>query len=88
MPWTNSTLNRAELSAPAMWHAAVTPSDTVDIPNGPARSLRIGVAGNVAVVDPTDVVVVYACATGEVLNVACKRVNSTSTTATSIVAWF
>ena len=69
-------------------HASVTPSDTVDLPNGIARALRIGTGGVVAVVDPQGTVVEYTVVDGEVLDVATKRVNNTNTTATGIVAWY
>lgn len=70
---------------PARSHAAVTPSDTVDLPFL-ARALRIGGAGNVAVtVD--EVTLTYTCTAGEVLNVCASRVLATGTTATGIIAW-
>lgn len=73
------------------YHAAVTKSDSIDIPKingrGP-RALRIGGAGDVAVVDQRGTVVVYTCVAGEVLEFKAKRVNSTSTDAANIVAWY
>jgi hypothetical protein len=75
----------------AAFHGAVTKSDSADIAlingRGP-RALRIGGAGDVAVVDQRGTVVVYTCVAGEVLEVKAKRVNSTSTDATGIVAWY
>jgi hypothetical protein len=72
----------------AKLHAAVTPHNSTNITNWPVRALRIGVGGVVAVVGTDDVVVNYTCVDGEVLTVATKRVNSTNTTATGIVAWY
>ncbi len=70
---------------PARSHAAVTPSDTVDLPFL-ASALRIGSAGTVQVtVD--DVSLQYTCVAGEVLNVCATRVWATGTTATGIIAW-
>jgi hypothetical protein len=74
-------------SASAIRHAAVTPSDTVNF--GQARALYVGGAGNVAVVDLDGTAVTYVgVPAGTFLPVQCKRVNATSTTATSIVALF
>jgi hypothetical protein len=74
--------------ATAYKYAAVTPSDTVDV--GPFRSLYVGGAGNVAVVDRFGgaAVVFTAVPAGTVLPVQGKRVDNTNTTATAIVALF
>ena len=72
-------------------HAAVTASDTADISlidGRTCRALRIGGAGNVVVVDQGGTAVTYTCVAGEVLLIEARRVNSTNTTATGIVAWF
>lgn len=71
---------------------AVTPSDTVDFTTY-ARALFIGVTGNVSVIPlaqaGTGTAVVFkGVAAGTVLNLACRRVNSTATTATDIVALY
>lgn len=76
----------ADASRVADDHFAVTPSNTANFATQ-ARALRINVAGDVAVVSPSDTVVTYTCVAGEVLAVRCKRVNSTGTTATGIVGW-
>lgn len=67
--------------------AAVTPSDSADLPMGQALSLYIGGAGNVALDTPTATNVVFVgLAVGTVLNVAATRVRATGTTATNLVA--
>lgn len=79
----------AQLSAPAAIAVAVTTSDTVDLP-AYAKSLYVGVTGDVAVVPlyaQTDAGVVFKGAlAGTVLPVRCRRVLATGTTATNIVA--
>jgi len=68
---------------------AVTPSDSVDLPISPCRALWIGVAGNVALIaaDDSSAVTLTAVEAG-LLPVRTKRVLSTGTTATSIVALY
>ena len=71
---------------PATGHAAVTPSDTVDLAT-PSRAIYIGGAGNIVVtVGGADVT--YAVAAGTTLNVVASRIKATSTTATGIVNQF
>ena len=81
-----STFNGG-LDSPASLHATVTPSDSVDL-TFPCRSLRVDVAGDVAVVDAAGTVVTYTCTAGEILPIRANRVNATGTTATGIVAWW
>jgi hypothetical protein len=71
-------------------HVSVTPSDTasLSVAGELPRALRIGAAGDVSVTDQYETAIVYTCVTGEVLEVKAARVNSTSTTATGIVAWY
>lgn len=77
--------NYGRSNAPASDAFAVTPSDSVNFTNG-ARSLYVGVTGNVAVVTPAGTVVTFtAVPAGTVLPVEASRVNATGTTATSIV---
>lgn len=74
--------------SPAVLGSAVTPSDATDF-SRLTRALWVGGAGNVVVVwyDGTTSTLTGVPA-GTLLPVRCKRVNSTSTTATSIVALF
>lgn len=62
---------------------AITPSDATDLPE--PMLIYVGVAGNVALVDKDDNVIVYAASAGAILPCLAKRVNATSTTATGLV---
>lgn len=68
---------------------AVTPVDTADLSISPCRALWIGVAGDVALIaeGDTDAVTLTAVEAG-LLPVRAKRVLSTGTTATDIVALY
>ena len=78
------------LTNPAANAIAVVASDTIDIPTGTvsaARALYIGGAGDVALVTENgDSVTFVGLLAGTILPVRCTRVDSTNTTATSIVA--
>lgn len=64
---------------------AVTPSDTVNFTD-PARALYIGGAGTAVVITEAGETVTFAgLLAGSILPVQARRVNATSTTATSIV---
>ncbi len=67
--------------------AAVSPHDTNDLPSQ-TRGLYIGGAGNVVVIlaDDTASVTFTGVLAGSVLPIRVKRVLSTNTTATAIVA--
>ena len=70
------------------FYAAVTPSDSTDF-DSIARAIYVGGAGNVVAVRHDGTTVTFTgVQAGTVLPVACRRINSTSTTATSIVALF
>ena len=81
---------------PLLSGLAVTPSDSTDLapPDGntrPTRGILVGGAGNLNLVmaDSTNVTItVPATACGMVLSLAVNRIKSTSTTATSIVAFY
>jgi hypothetical protein len=75
-------------TSPSDRYEAVTPSDTVDLTK-PCRSLYVGVAGNVVAVTTADDTVTFTgVVAGEILPIVAKRINSTSTTATDIVALY
>ncbi|HEY6026400.1 MAG TPA: hypothetical protein VIV09_05820 [Pseudolabrys sp.] len=74
-------------SNPAVKAAAVTTSDTVDLPNGVTRALYIGVTGNVVAVMEGTAITFTAVPVG-VLPIECTRVNATGTTASAIVALY
>lgn len=64
---------------------AVTPSNTVNFTNGPARFLFVATAGTVALVSLDGTVVTYTVPAGAYIWAASLRVNSTGTTSTGIV---
>lgn len=67
---------------------AVTPHDSNNLGGRPV-AIYVGGAGNVAMVGTDDVAVTFTgVAAGTVLNVGPKRINSTNTTATAIVALY
>lgn len=71
---------------PAGHAFAVTPHDTTNFARE-VEGLYIGVGGDVALVLPSGTAITFVgVPTGSILPVRCKRVNSTNTTATSIVA--
>jgi hypothetical protein len=74
---------------PATQLRAVTPSDTVDLVDGPCRGIHISVAGAVAVIakDDSSAVTVANVPNG-IWPVMVKRVLATGTTATGIVALY
>jgi hypothetical protein len=80
--------NTADLSS-SYNYAAVTPSDTVSFTQGVARGFYVGVAGNVACVLESGTAITFTgVLAGAIYPIRCKRINSTSTTATNIVALF
>lgn len=82
-------LGNDDILAPALNYAAVTPSDSTVFPFGLCRALYVGVAGNVTVLSAGGAAVTFSgVPAGVILPIRCKRVNSTSTTATNIVALY
>jgi hypothetical protein len=77
------------LTSPAENAVTVTPHDSTDLTTA-TRALYIGGAGNISVetVGGQSAVVFVGLAAGTVLPLRVTRVNSTSTTATSIVALY
>lgn len=69
---------------------SVTPADGSDLPDGPCRGFQVTVAGNVAVilVGDTASITIPSCSAGVVYPWACKRILSTGTTATGIIAGY
>lgn len=67
---------------------SVTPHDSTNLPGAPI-GFYVGGAGNVALVGADDVAVTFtAVPAGTILPCGAKRVNSTNTTATLIVALY
>jgi len=74
--------------SPNTW-AAITPSDTVDIPGqknnkAPSRIYAAG-AGNLTVLDASETSALFVIGAGEFLELSPRRVMSTGTTATGII---
>ena len=70
---------------------AVTPNDTSDTAysTGIARSLYVGVGGNVTLIDYEGNVVLFTnVQSGQILPIAHRLVKTTGTTATNMVAMF
>lgn len=77
----------AALTGPGGGAVAVTPSDTVDLAGGVSRGVYVGVTGNAKIRLPDDTEVTFTgLAAGVIHPIRCKRVWSTGTTATSILA--
>ena len=76
-----------------LYSVAVTPSDTVSISTTATgtipRALYVGTGGNVVVVNEDATTVTFTNVQGgSIIPIRCIRVNSTSTTASNIVALF
>ena len=89
MAYDNVSPRIAVKNLSSSWaYVAVTPSDSTDL-DTLTRAIYVGGAGNVVAVGHDGVAVTFTgVQAGTVLPVACRRINSTSTTATSIVALF
>lgn len=70
---------------PASFAAVVTPSDSTFL-DQTALALYIGVSGNVSIQTLLGTTVIFENVPVGILSVKCTRVNSTGTTASSIVA--
>lgn len=67
----------------------VSPSDSVNLVNGPCRALYVGGTGNIVAVDQDGTTCLFSTIpAGTILPIIAMRVNSTSTTATTIVALY
>lgn len=73
---------------PAVSYAAITKHDSTNFPNGVCRGIYVGGAGDVVAVDEDGTTCTFTCPAGIVLPIRAKRVNSTSTTATAMVALY
>lgn len=80
--------DRVQLHSPAGGAAAITPNDSTDL-STVTRGIYVGGAGNIAadMMDGTAVTVSGALA-GTVLPLRVKRVKSTNTTATNLLALY
>lgn len=75
------------LTSPASQLAAITPDDNNDLPTT-ARGIYVGVGGDINVIAANDsaAVLMQSVPSGSVLPVRAKRVKSTLTTASGLVA--
>ena len=72
-------------TAPAQDHFAITPSNSTNF-NIMARAIYVGVGGDISLVSSRNNAVTYlAVPQGTVLPVVALRINSTSTTASSLI---
>lgn len=78
----------ASLIGPCRALAAVTPADGADLPNGVARSLFVGEAGTVAILDAHGAPAVLRSVAHQYHPVQARRVFATGTTAAGIVALY
>lgn len=68
---------------------AVTPSDSIDLPNGPCTAIYVTAAGNVNVnLAGGGTAVLTSLSAGQIVHVPASRILSTSTTATGIHALY
>ena len=75
-------------SLPALEGEAITKSDTVGF-STTARGIYVGVSGDVVAVTPSGAALTFKNAVaGTIIPIRCVRVNSTSTTATNLIALF
>jgi hypothetical protein len=80
--------SRADFTAPAIGAAAVTPNDSTDLSRTPTRALYIGGAGNLVVDMAEGPTVTFTAVPVGIFPISVKRVRSTSTTATNIIALY
>jgi hypothetical protein len=70
-------------------YVVVTPSDSVNFTQGTTRWLYVGGTGNITAVMEDETTCLFSTIpAGALLPISCKRINSTATTATTIVALF
>lgn len=74
-----------QLSMPALRGIAITPHDSNNLAM-PTRAVYVGGGGNIVAIMDGEVVTFVAVPTGTILPIRCTRINSTNTTATSLVA--
>lgn len=85
---TSRPARDTDFGGPSARAAAITPSDTVAIPDGITRGIYVGGAGNVVALINGVAITFTAVPVGTVLPIQATRVNATGTTATALVALF
>ena len=82
----------AEATLPYNFALAITKSDTVNFPlgvnDGLCDAIYVGGAGIVVAILQDNSAVAFTCIAGQMLPVKAKRVNSTTTSATVMVAMY
>lgn len=78
----------APMNGPALRLVAVVPDDDADLGAGPTRSLYVGSAGRLVVVDVTGSAVTIVSGSHQYHPVQVRRVMKTGTTATAILALY
>lgn len=78
--WTNT--------ASATKAVAISKSDTVNFVGGTCRAIYVGGTGDIVAVMADDTVATFSAVPVGILPIQAKRVNSTSTTATNMVALY
>ena len=69
------------------FYVAVTPHDTTNFTDGICRGIYVGVSGNIVAIRKDGIAITFtAVAAGTILPIRAIRINSTSTTATNMVA--
>jgi hypothetical protein len=86
MPITDFSARAASSSGPALALRPITPRDDADLPDGPARSLYVGVQGSVAVIDAGGGEAVILSGSCQYHPILVRRVLATGTTATGLLA--
>lgn len=72
---------------PATNALSITPSDTVNLTEV-ARAIYVGGAGDVVAIIGGNAITFAGAQAGTILPITCSRINSTSTTATNLVALY
>lgn len=79
----------AGTAAPAVSAASVTPNDSTDLTRIPTRGIYVGAGGDINLDMADGTTILFSSVPGgTVLPVQARRVRSTSTTATSLVALY
>jgi hypothetical protein len=82
------TSRAASQSGPASMLRLVTPDDATDLPDGPTRSLFVGVGGTLTVTDLQGRVTTLRSAPHQYHPIRVSRVLATGTTASEIIALY
>ncbi len=84
-PFGTSAAETSDVTSPAYNAMVISPSNTVNF-TFVARAIYVGTSGDITLLTANDQVVLFANAPVGILPVLCKRVNSTGTDASDLVA--